>query len=93
MYINTTGFYIPQERVSNEYFTKITGLSDEWIIQRTGIKTRSRARADENINTMSVDAVKNALPSLPYDIKDVDLIISSTYSPYDTVGTDRKSVV
>ena len=87
MYINATGFYIPQERVTNEYFSKITGLSDEWIVQRTGIKTRSRARADENINTMSVDAVKNALPNLPYDIKEVDLIISSTYSPFDTVGT------
>ena len=87
MYINATGFYIPEERVTNEYFSKITGLTDEWIIQRTGIRTRSKARADENINTMSVDAVKNALPNLPYDIKEVDLIISSTYSPYDTVGT------
>ena len=87
MYINTTGLYIPRERISNEYFSEKTGLTDEWIIQRTGIRTRSRASADENINTMSVDAVKNTLPSLPYDIKDVDLIISSTYSPYDTVGT------
>ena len=87
MYINATGFYIPQERISNDYFSKITGLSNEWIIQRTGIRSRSRAASDENINTMSVDAVRNALPSLPYDIKDVDLIISSTYSPYDTVGT------
>lgn len=87
MYINTTGFYIPEERVPNEYYTKITGMTDEWIVQRTGIKTRSRAREDENMNTMSVDAVRNALPSLPYDIKDVDLIISSTYSPFDTVGT------
>ena len=87
MYINTTGFYIPKERISNEYYTQKTGLTDEWIVQRTGIKTRSRAGVDENINTMSVEAVKNALPSLPYDIKEVDLIISSTYSPYDTVGT------
>ncbi len=87
MYINTTGFYIPEERVPNEYYTKITGMTDEWIVQRTGIKTRSRAREDENMNTMSVDAVRNALPSLPYDIKEVDLIISSTYSPFDTVGT------
>ena len=87
MYINATGYYIPEERITNEHFSKITGLTDEWIVQRTGIKTRSRARADENINTMSVDAVTNALPSLPYDIKDVDLIISSTYSPFDTVGT------
>ena len=87
MYINATGFYIPQERVTNEYFTKKSGLTDEWIIQRTGIKTRSRATIDENINTMSVEAVRNTISSLPYDIKDVDLIISSTYSPFDTVGT------
>jgi 3-oxoacyl-[acyl-carrier-protein] synthase-3 len=87
MYINTTGFYIPEQRINNKYFTEKTGLTDEWFIQRTGIKTRSRAREDENINTMSMEAVKNALPSLSYDIKDVDLIISSTYSPFDTVGT------
>jgi len=87
MYINATGFYIPEERVPNEYYTQKTGLTDEWIVQRTGIKTRSRARTDENMNTMSIEAVLNALPSLPYDINEVDLIISATYSPYDTVGT------
>ena len=78
MYINSTGLYIPKKRITNDYYTKKTGLTDEWIVQRTGIKTRSRARANENVNTMSVEAVKNALPSLPYDIKEVDLIISST---------------
>lgn len=87
MYINATGFYIPNERVPNEYYTQKTGLTDEWIFQRTGIKTRSRAGTDENVNTMSIEAVLSALPSLPYDIKEVDLIISATYSPYDTVGT------
>jgi 3-oxoacyl-[acyl-carrier-protein] synthase-3 len=92
MYINATGFYIPEQRINNKYFTKKTGLTNEWFIQRTGIKTRSRAREDENINTMSLDAVKNTLPSLPYDIKDVDLIISSTYSPFDTVGTAAHAV-
>jgi 3-oxoacyl-[acyl-carrier-protein] synthase-3 len=87
MYINATGFYIPKQRINNDYFTEKTGLTNEWFIQRTGIKTRSRAREDENISTMSLEAVKNALPSLSYDIKDVDLIISPTYSPFDTVGT------
>jgi len=92
MYINATGYYIPEERVTNEHFAQIAGLTDEWIVQRTGIRTRSRARTDENVNTMSLEAVKNTLPSLPYDIKEVDLIISSTYSPYDTVGTAAHAV-
>jgi 3-oxoacyl-[acyl-carrier-protein] synthase-3 len=87
MYINATGFYIPEQRINNEHFIEKTGLTEDWFIQRTGIKTRSRARKDENINTMSLEAVKNTLPSLSYDIKEVDLIISSTYSPFDTVGT------
>ena len=87
MFVNATGFYIPEQRIDNEYFTEKTGLTNEWFIQRTGIKTRSRARDDENMDTMSLEAVKNALPSLPYNIKDVDLIISSTYTPFDTLGT------
>ncbi|MDR2149088.1 MAG: ketoacyl-ACP synthase III [Tannerella sp.] len=87
MYVNATGFYIPEQRIDNEYFTQKTGLTDDWFIQRTGIKTRSRARDDENVNTMSVEAVKNALPSLSYDITEVDLIISATYSPFDMLGT------
>lgn len=87
MFINAIGYYVPKQRVPNEYYFRKTGLTSDWIVQRTGIKTRSRARPDENVNTMSVEAVKNALPSLPYNIKDVELIISSTYSPFDTVGT------
>lgn len=87
MYINATGFYIPEGRIPNEYFTKKTGLTNEWIVQRTGIKTRARATKDENMNTMSLEAVKNTIPSVPYDMGEIDLIISSTYSPFDTVGT------
>ena len=92
MFINAIGYYIPEERIANDYFTEKTGLSDDWIIQRTGIKTRSRIKPDENLNTMSVEAVMNTLPSLPYDIRDVDLIISSTYSPYDMVATNAHIV-
>ncbi len=87
MFINATGFYVPEERVDNQHFLELNGLTSEWIEQRTGIHTRSKAKAEENINTMSLEAVRNALPKLPYDIRDVDLIISASYSPYDTVAT------
>lgn len=87
MYINACGYYIPEDRVPNEYFLNLNGLTDEWITQRTGIKTRSKARKNENVTTMSLEALKNALPTLPYDIKEVDLLIAASYSPYDTVGT------
>ena len=87
MYINATGFYVPEERVPNQHFFELNGLTSEWIEQRTGIKTRSKARPDENINTMGLEAIRNALPKLPYDIKEIDLIVAASYSPYDTVAT------
>ncbi len=43
MYINGIAHYIPEERISNDYFLKVNGLDDEWIFQRTGIKTGSKA--------------------------------------------------
>lgn len=87
MFINSIGFYIPEDRVTNEHFLEINGLTPEWIVQRTGIETRSKVKDNENVDTMAIDAIENALPTLPYDIKDVDLIIASAYSVYDTVGT------
>lgn len=68
MFINATGFYVPEERVDNQHFLELNGLTSEWIEQRTGIRSRSKAKAEENINTMSMEAVRNALPKLPYDI-------------------------
>lgn len=87
MYINSTGFYIPQERVANSYFLNVNGLTDEWILKRTGISTRSKAAENEGHNSMGLNAIENALKDLPYDIKDIDLIVSASYSPYDTVAT------
>ncbi|MDE7412745.1 MAG: ketoacyl-ACP synthase III [Muribaculaceae bacterium] len=87
MYINSMGFYVPSERVPNEYFTSVNGLTPDWIEQRTGIRTRSKAAPDENVDTMGIKAVEDALTRLPYDIKDVNLIVSAHYCAYDTVAT------
>ena len=92
MYINAMGHYIPEGRVPNEYFEKVNGLTPEWIEQRTGIKTRSKAAADENCDTMALNAVEDALKRLPYDIKDVDLIIGAYYAVYDSVATSAHVV-
>lgn len=49
MFINATGFYVPEERVDNQHFLELNGLTSEWIEQRTGIRSRSKAKAEENI--------------------------------------------
>ncbi|MDE7350331.1 MAG: ketoacyl-ACP synthase III [Muribaculaceae bacterium] len=87
MYINAIGHYIPSNRISNEYFKELNGLDADWIVQRTGIESRSRCSQDENVDTMAYEAVENALPRLPYSIKDVDLIVAAHYCAFDTVGT------
>lgn len=87
MYINSTGFYIPEGRVYNDHFLEVNGLTSDWILQRTGIKSRSIAEKGEGHNSMGLNAVEDALKTLPYDIKDIDLIVSASYSPYDTVAT------
>ncbi len=87
MYINSIGNYVPSTRIPNEYFEKVNGLTPDWILQRTGIHTRSKADADENSDSMAINAIEAAIPGLLYDIKDVDLIVAACYSVYDTVAT------
>lgn len=87
MYINSTGFYIPDNRVPNSHFFEVNGLTEEWIYKRTGISTRSKAAENEGHNSMGLNAIENAIKALSYDIKEIDLIVSASYSPYDTVAT------
>lgn len=87
MYINAIGYYVPEGRVDNDHFKEVNGLTSDWIEQRTGIRTRSKAGEGENVDTMALEAVESALPHLPYDIKDVDLIVAAAYCVYDTVAT------
>lgn len=87
MFLSTIAHYLPSIEISNEYFLDKNGLTDEWIYTRTGIKSRKKAEPHENTNTMAVDAVKNLLKKDENALKDVDLIIGATYTPFDTVGT------
>lgn len=88
MYINSLGHYVPSTRITNDYFEKVNGLTPDWILQRTGIRSRSKAEADENVDTMAFNAVDAAIAHLDsYDVKDVDLIVAAHYCAYDTVAT------
>lgn len=87
MFINSTGFYIPSGRVYNDHFLNVNGLTSDWILKRTGINSRSKVGEGEGHNSMGLAAIEDAVIGLPYDIKDIDLIVSASYSPYDTVAT------
>ena len=89
MYINATGYYVPEGRVDNDHFLEVNGLTSDWIYKRTGIKTRSKAGEGEGHNSMGLAAIADAVKHLPYDIKDVDLIVSASYSPLRHRGYPR----
>lgn len=87
MYINSMGCYVPSTRIDNDHFLEVNGLTSDWILQRTGISTRSKCAVGENQHTMAVEAVDAAMQALPYPVTDVDLIIGAGYAVYDSVAT------
>lgn len=88
MYINAVCHYLPETIILNDHYTNLNELlTDEWIFKRSGIKQRTKAGHNENTNSMSIEAIKDAVSRLPYPISDIDLIVGATYTPYDTVGT------
>ena len=87
MFINALSHYLPETVVSNAHFENLNGLSNDWIVGRTGIQERRKASIVENTNTMAVEAVRQGLATLPYDVQEIDLIVGATYTPYDTIVT------
>lgn len=87
MYLNATGYYVPEGRVDNNYFATLLNVDEEWLRARTGIETRARASETETLDYMSIMAVENGLQNLPYDYRDIDLIIFASYTHSDLVGT------
>lgn len=85
MFIHAVSHYLPEQIVSNDHFTQLNGLSDEWITTRTGISERRKASPDENTNTMSIDVVDRLQAKT--DLSTVDLIVGATYTPHDTIVT------
>lgn len=87
MYIVGISGFIPEIVVPNSHFSEVTGLTEEWILSRTGIRERRKLGEGQNTNTMSVDAVKKLEADPPFPMQDVDLIVGGTYTPYDTIHT------
>ena len=87
MFIHGVGRYLPELIINNEHFTQLNGLSDEWIVSRTGIQERRKAAVDENSHTMGIAATQNLFESIDTDKSVIDLIVGATYTAYDTIVT------
>jgi len=81
-FIAGIGMYVPQNVVTNEDMKKFMDTSNEWIIERTGIRERRFAdRTTETTTTMGVEAAKIAIERAGIQTKEIDFIIFATLSP------------
>lgn len=79
-----SGAALPRNAVSNDDLAKKVDTSDEWIQQRTGIKQRYIAEADETTASLGAAAARDAMAHAGVDIEDIDLIICATSTPDNT---------
>jgi 3-oxoacyl-[acyl-carrier-protein] synthase-3 len=76
-----TGSYVPERVVPNAYFEKIVDTSDEWIVQRTGIRERRYVAEGEATSDMAVIAGRRALENAGVAPEELDLIVVGTVTP------------
>ncbi len=79
--VTGVGAYLPPQIVTNEDLSKVVDTSDEWIIERTGIRQRHKAADDQAVSDLAVEAAKQALERAGKTAADVDLIIVATTTP------------
>ena len=79
--ITGLGAYAPDRVVTNDELSKLVDTSDEWIIERTGIRERRIAADEQALSDLSLPAVRHALEQAGSDGTDIDLIIVATVTP------------
>ncbi len=79
-----TGSALPKRAVSNAEMAKLVDTSDEWIVERTGIRNRYVAGAGETTSSLAIDAARAALTAAGIEGKDIGLIVLATATPDQT---------
>jgi 3-oxoacyl-[acyl-carrier-protein] synthase-3 len=75
------GSYLPERCVDNVELARMVDTSDDWIVQRTGIRTRHIAAEGETTSMLATKAAEQALANAGLTAADIDLIIVATATP------------
>lgn len=81
------GSYLPEKVLTNVDLEKMVDTSDDWITQRTGIKTRRILEKDVPGYTMGIEAAKKAIEMAKINPEEIGLVIAATNSPDYIVPT------
>jgi 3-oxoacyl-[acyl-carrier-protein] synthase-3 len=79
--ITALGTYVPPRVLSNADLEKMVDTTNEWILDRVGIRERHIADKGVAASDLAVAAVKNLIESHPFDLQEVDLIVVGTVTP------------
>jgi 3-oxoacyl-[acyl-carrier-protein] synthase III len=79
--VRGVGSYLPARVMTNDEISKLVDTSDEWIVQRTGIRQRHLAAEGEVTSDLAVEAARKAMAAAGVTIADIDLVIVATTTP------------
>ncbi len=76
-----TGHYLPPKVVTNFDVMKMMETSNEFIVERTGVRERRHAEPDVSASDLAVEACKAAVADAGLAMEDIDLVIMNTITP------------
>tara|TARA_R110002072_G_scaffold15856_33_gene62897 strand:- start:3465 stop:4430 length:966 start_codon:yes stop_codon:yes gene_type:complete len=76
-----TGSALPRNCVTNAQLAERVDTSDDWIVERTGIRQRYIAGEGETTSTLAIEAARNALEAAGVDASEIGLIVLATATP------------
>ncbi len=79
--ITGLGCKVPDRVMTNDELSQYVDTSDEWIVERTGIRERRMAAPEEALSDLALPAARAALEQAGLEGKDIDLIIVATVTP------------
>ncbi len=79
--ITALGTFVPPEVITNQDLEKLVDTSDQWIMERTGIKERHRLAKGLGVSDMCTEAAKKCLAARGIDASEVEVIIVGTVTP------------
>ena len=79
--ITGLGCYVPDRVVTNDELAQHVDTSDEWIIERTGIRERRMAAPEQALSDLALPAARAALADAGVEAKDIDLLLVATVTP------------
>ena len=90
--VSGTGSALPKRQVTNAELASTVDTTDEWIVERTGIRNRYIAGEDETTGSLATDAARRALESAGVEATEIGLIVLATATPDQTFPSTATKV-